>query len=112
MKIAVAALNSSTESQVSSYPLRAPFILLFDESGGFLEAVDNPFKKAAGHKGYGMARLLSDNMVDILIARDFPPSMDRIFKEAGIGMKETEADTLRSVSDCISPEPELDTTQA
>lgn len=112
MKIAVAALNSSIESHVSSYPLRAPYILLFDESGGFLEALKNPFNKASGHKGYGMARFLNDNMVDMLIARNFPPSMDRIFREAGIQMRETETNTNHSISDYISPGPELDTTQA
>jgi len=109
MKIAVAALNRSTKSQVSSYPLRAPFLLLFDESGGFLEAVDNPFKKAAHHKGYGLVRLLSDNMVDMFVARDFTPSMNRILNEAGITIKETEADIIGSVEECVSP---VDTTPA
>ena len=115
MKIAVAALTSLTDSQVSSYPLRAPFILFFDESGGFLEAVDNPFRKAGGHKGYGMARLLSDNMVEMLIVRDIPPAMSRIMEEAGVRVMETEGDALRSISEYISPEPDLprvDTTQA
>lgn len=103
MKIAVAALNSSTTSPISSYPLRAPYILLFDEAGGFLEAVNNPFEKAVGHKGYGIARLLSDNMVNMFIAGNISPSMDRILREAGIGCKESEANSIESVEECLAP---------
>ena len=109
MKIAVAALTALNESRISSYPLRAPFFLFFDESGGFIEAVDNPFKKAAAQKGYGIARLLSDNRVDALVTKKMQPVMANILNEAGIRVVETDKDTIDDIAAFFAPEPEVDT---
>ena len=109
MKIAVAALTASNDSRVSSYPLRAPFFLFFDEAGGFIEAVDNPFKKATAQKGYGIARLLSDNRVDALVTKKIQPVMAKILDETGIRVVETEKDSIQDISEFFDPEPEVDT---
>ncbi len=43
MKIAVAATISEPGAQIGTHAENLPFYLHFSESGGFLEAIDNPF---------------------------------------------------------------------
>jgi|GEM_PF-5681854 len=43
MKIAVAVTISKPGSQIGTLAENAPFYPLFSKSGGFLEAIDNPF---------------------------------------------------------------------
>ena len=50
-KIAVAAEGKTAAAKVSGVAARAPYFLIFDESGKLPEAVDNPYKTAKGGAG-------------------------------------------------------------
>ncbi len=47
-KIAVAVMGQKKNAAVSLETGRAPFFLIFDAKGTFLEAIDNPAKDQAG----------------------------------------------------------------
>jgi len=75
MKIAIAALSNNKNSQVSEQAGKAPYYLIFDEAGKLLEAIKNPFAVGGGGAGFGVAKLLADKGVDLVVAGDFGPNM-------------------------------------
>ena len=78
-KIAVAANGETPEASVSSRPGLAPFILLFDAEGRFMEAVPNP-----GKNGIVVAGFLAKRGVTIIVAEGFGPIIVEIMKGEGI----------------------------
>ncbi|WP_319547988.1 NifB/NifX family molybdenum-iron cluster-binding protein [Desulfogranum marinum] len=69
MKIAVPATGAEKNSLISEETGRAPYYLLFDEKGHFIEAMKNPAKDQAGGISRTVASLLSANNVTIIIAQ-------------------------------------------
>ena len=112
MKIAVAALADTPGTRVSSNPARAPYFLLFDEQGGFVEVVKNPFRWGGGTKGYGIGSILRDNMVDTLIAGKFRKELQDTLRNYGLTLMEGKGTIMKSVEDLLSMadvDAELDT---
>jgi predicted Fe-Mo cluster-binding NifX family protein len=62
VKIAVAAVSDSENSEISDVSGRAPWFLLFDENGNFLKSVKNP--------GVAMGRAASGAVTDLLLKED------------------------------------------
>jgi len=75
MKIAIATSTQDENSQISGQAGRAPYYQIFDESGKLLEAVKNPFMFGSGGAGFGVAKMLADKGVNLVIAGDFGPNM-------------------------------------
>ena len=112
MKIAVAALTDTPSTRVSSNPARAPYFLLFNEQGGFVEVVRNPFRWGGGTKGYGIGSILRDNMVDTLIAGKFRKELQDTLRDYGLTLMEGEGTIRKSIEDLLSMaemDAELDT---
>jgi predicted Fe-Mo cluster-binding NifX family protein len=87
MKIAIAASNDDQNSQVSEQAGRAPYYLIFDEKGKLLEAIKNPFAVGGGGAGFGVAKMLADRGVDLVVAGDFGPNMISALQERNLKSK-------------------------
>ena len=75
MKIAVPAAGSEKNSLISEETGRAPYFLIFDEKGHFIEAIKNPAKDQAGGISRTVVSLLSDNNVTMIIAKSIGDKM-------------------------------------
>jgi len=84
MKIAIASVSRDENAEISPRPGRARFYLLFDEKGDFLEVISNPFSRGGGGAGFGVAKMLADKGVDIVVGGQFGENMEGILRERGL----------------------------
>jgi predicted Fe-Mo cluster-binding NifX family protein len=78
-KIAVVAEGKTLEANVSGQPARSPFILLFDEKGKLIEAIENPAKD-----GLAVADFLASKGVTVAVAGEYGPQIIDVMKKKGI----------------------------
>jgi len=90
MKIAVASQAKGEEAKISGQAGRSPFYLVFDEQGALLETVKNPFSRGGGGAGFGVAKMLADKKVDLVVAGEFGPKMIGALEERGLRALEAE----------------------
>lgn len=88
MLIAIATIKNKMASQVSPQAGRAPFYLIFNDQGKLLETIKNPFAVGGGGAGFGVAKMLADKNVDLVIAGKFGPNMASALEERGVKFKE------------------------
>ena len=84
MKIAIASVDRNENAEISPRPGRARFYLLFDESGELLEVISNPFSRGGGGAGFGVAKMLADKGVDIVVGGQFGENMEGALRERGL----------------------------
>jgi predicted Fe-Mo cluster-binding NifX family protein len=84
MKIAVAALSKDENSVVSPRSGRSKFYLIFDDNGNLLEVISNPFSRGGGGAGFGVAKMLADKNVDIVIGSQIGEHMEEALKNRGV----------------------------
>ena len=83
-KIAVAAEGKTAAAKVSGVAARAPYFLIFDGSGKFLEAIDNPYKTAKGGAGSSVVPFLAKKGVTMVVAGEFGENMIQAMKGKGM----------------------------
>jgi len=83
MKIAVATLEKTPDSEISMQAGRAPYYLIF-EKGNFLEAWENPFARGGGGAGFAVSRVMQEKGVNAVIAGKFGENMISSLDSAGI----------------------------
>jgi predicted Fe-Mo cluster-binding NifX family protein len=88
MKIAVAAIGKDETSEVSPRSGRSKFYLVFNEKGDLLEVISNPFSRGGGGAGFGVAKMLADKGVTIVIGGAFGGNMGEILKARGLMYRE------------------------
>jgi predicted Fe-Mo cluster-binding NifX family protein len=84
MKIAVATIKKDENSEVSTQAGRAPYYLIFNEKAELIETLNNPFSHGGGGAGFGVAKMLSDEDVDAVVAGKIGENMVGALKERGI----------------------------
>lgn len=84
MKIGVAAIEKNEKSEISRQAGKAPYYLIFDEKGKLLKAISNPFSIGGGGAGFGVAKMLSDKNVNIVIAGKIGPNMMEALTSHGL----------------------------
>jgi predicted Fe-Mo cluster-binding NifX family protein len=84
MKIAVAAIRKDETSEVSPRSGRSKFYLIFNERGDLLEVISNPFSRGGGGAGFGVAKMLADKDVDIVVGRQIGEHMEEALKMRGL----------------------------
>jgi len=90
MKIAIATVDKSAQSQISTRGGRAPYYLIFNQEGELLETIKNPFSTGGGGAGTGVAKMLGDKNVDIVIAGEVGEKMAESLKNKNIEFKTKE----------------------
>ena len=83
-KIAVAAEGKTAAAKVSGVAGRAPYFLIFDGSGKFLEAIDNPYKTAKRGAGTSVGPFLAQKGATVVVAGEFGENMIQAMKGKGI----------------------------
>jgi predicted Fe-Mo cluster-binding NifX family protein len=84
MKIAIASVSRDESAEISPRPGRARVYLLFDGSGKLLEAISNPFSRGGGGAGFGVAKMLADKDVDIVVGGQFGENMEGALRGRGL----------------------------
>jgi len=82
-RIAVAATGQTPAATVDTQAARSPFFLLFDKKGGYVQAIENPYKAQAGG-GISVVDFLSSKGVTTLVAEGFGPRIVEVMQGKGI----------------------------
>ena len=99
--IAVASLDRTEKSQVSDRAARAPYYLLFDESGKLFEVIANPYYDSARSAGPKVANLLVGKNVTIVVAEDFGSKMIAALNKEGINYYKASGIVKEAVEELI-----------
>jgi predicted Fe-Mo cluster-binding NifX family protein len=86
--IVVSAEANSQTAMVSAIAARAPFFLIFDENGKFLEAIANPHKDAGGNTAALVTDLLVQKKAGAILAGHFGGKITKALKEKGVAYLE------------------------
>lgn len=90
MRIAVASVGKEGTSEISPRSGRAKFYLIFDDKGNLLEVLSNPFSRGGGGAGFGVAKMLADKKVDVMIGCQIGEHMEEALKSRGLKFFEME----------------------
>ncbi|MEA2064753.1 MAG: NifB/NifX family molybdenum-iron cluster-binding protein [Patescibacteria group bacterium] len=88
MKIAIATIGKKEDAEISGRGGRAPYYLIFNEKGEFIETISNPFATGGGGAGFSVAKMLADKGVDIFVAGVMGGNMAGALKERGLEFRE------------------------
>ncbi|MBN1664299.1 MAG: hypothetical protein JW943_11925 [Deltaproteobacteria bacterium] len=83
-KIAISAEGKTTAAKVSGVAARSAYFLIFDETGKWLEAVENPYRTSGGSAGSEVVTFLSQKGMTKVVAGDFGKNMIQAMKGKGI----------------------------
>jgi predicted Fe-Mo cluster-binding NifX family protein len=89
MRIAVACSGKEPDSSVSGMAGRSPYYLIFNEKGEVLETIKNPFAVGGGGAGWGVAKMLADKGVEVVLAGSFGGNMTAALEQRGIKFMES-----------------------
>jgi predicted Fe-Mo cluster-binding NifX family protein len=84
VKIAFASVDKDENAEISPRPGRARFYLLFNENRKLLGVISNPFSRGGGGAGFGVAKMLADKGVDIVVGGQFGENMEGALRERGL----------------------------
>ncbi len=83
MRIAIASEKDDVGSTVCPTAGRAPYYLIFDGSE-LVKSIKNPFAVGGGGAGFGVAQMLANEGVDVVISGRFGDNMISSLDEKGI----------------------------
>jgi predicted Fe-Mo cluster-binding NifX family protein len=106
MKIAVAAVGRDEESEISPRAGRSKFYQIFDDRGNLLEVISNPFSRGGGGAGFGVAKMLADKKVEIVIGREMGDLMEEALKARGLEYRVMEGKAKEAVQRMNLPKEE------
>ncbi len=75
MKIAVPAIGPEPGTSISKETGRAPFFLVFDEKGNFMEAIQNPARDQFGGISRTVVALLTTHDISLIVAESIGDKM-------------------------------------
>ena len=103
MKIAVTSMGKEINSQVDPRFGRAQYIVILDQSGTVLEAVDNSQNlNAMRGAGIQAAKILADRKVDVLMTGHCGPNAFTTLKAAGIKVVIEQTGTVKEAFDRLN----------
>ena len=102
MIIAVAADSASTDAPISMHAARAPFYLLYDENGRFLNAIENPFSNTERGAAPRTTEFLLTHEVDILVAGEFGERFIELLQDNNISTVVTQGTASNAIKNVIS----------
>lgn len=93
MKIAIASNDKNNVSEVSG---RATYYLIYEDKR-LIKTIKNPFAIGGGGAGFGVAKMIADEGVNLIIAGNFGNNMVNTLKEKNIQSKEVQDKTVKEV---------------
>ena len=94
MKMAISSERKDIDSEVSLRGGRAPFYLIFEENK-LVKVLKNPFKMGGGGAGFGVAEMLADEKVDLVITGKIGNNMKGALESKNIKYKEMQNITIK-----------------
>lgn len=82
--IAIASKGKTPASEVSEVAARAPYFLIFDSTGKFLGAFENPFTAAKGGAGTAVVSFLEQKGAGMVVAGGFGMRMLNALSSQGM----------------------------
>jgi len=101
IRIAVAAIKKDENSEIAPQAGRASYYLIFNETGELLEAISNPFRIGGGGAGFGVAKMLADKNVDVVIAEKFGMNMIGALKNRKLKYYEKRGIVKKAVEEIV-----------
>lgn len=95
MKIAIASQGKTLDSQTSSNAGKAPFYLIFNK-GGLEEVLENPFTSGGG-AGPGVAQMLADKKVEMVLLEQVGVNMENALKVNRVEIKLVKPGKIKDV---------------
>ncbi|MBD3361620.1 hypothetical protein GF358_02385 [Candidatus Woesearchaeota archaeon] len=93
MKIAISSSGKEKNSEISPVSGRAEYYLIF-ENGKLIETISNPFRMGGGGAGIGVAQMLANKGVEMVISGKFGPNMTAFLDEKKIKYKTVQNKTV------------------
>jgi len=87
MKVAIASQGKNEKSLISLVGGRAPYYLIFKDKK-LIKAIKNPFRFGGGGAGFGMAEMLADENVALVISGKIGDRMAGALESKGIRYEE------------------------
>ena len=100
MKVAISSVGKDENSEISLVSGRANYYLIFEDKK-LVKAIKNPFKIGGGGAGFGVAQMLADEKVDLVISGRFGPNMRQTLEEKKIKYKEISGITVKEALEKI-----------
>ncbi|NQS89835.1 NifB/NifX family molybdenum-iron cluster-binding protein [Patescibacteria group bacterium] len=100
MRVGIASNGKDENAKVSEVSGRAPYYLIF-ENGKLSRLIKNPFKIGGGGAGFGVAEMLSDEKVEMVVSGKFGANMIGVLESKGIRYKEVSNITVREALEII-----------
>lgn len=101
MKIALASVGNDENSEISPRPGRSKFYLVFDDKGDLLETISNPFSRGGGGAGFGVAKMLADKGIDIVVAGQLGENMEAALTARGLKYREMNGNVREALTRLI-----------
>jgi predicted Fe-Mo cluster-binding NifX family protein len=96
MRIAVASQGKDPDSQIAPVAGRAPYYLIF-ENQDLDEVMENPYVKGGGGAGPGVAKILEEKKVDLVLLQQAGANMEQALRDKGIQAKTIQPGKVRNV---------------
>ncbi|MCD6547560.1 MAG: hypothetical protein J7K22_03340 [Nanoarchaeota archaeon] len=78
MRIAISSEGDNENARVSQVTGRAPYYLIFDDEK-LVEVIKNPFAFGGGGAGFGVAQMLANKGVEVVVSGRFGPNVKAFF---------------------------------
>jgi predicted Fe-Mo cluster-binding NifX family protein len=96
MRIAVSSEGKSENDKVSEVSGRAAYYLIFENKNLF-KVLKNPFRIGGGGAGFGVAEMLAEEKVELVVSGRFGQNMKSALESKGIKYREMVNMTVREV---------------
>ncbi|MBW2986076.1 hypothetical protein KY333_01770 [Candidatus Woesearchaeota archaeon] len=94
MKIAIASSGKDENAPVSPVSGRSEFYLIFEDKK-LIEVISNPFQHGGGGAGVGVAQMLANKEVEVVISGKFGPNMTAFLDNKGMKYKIVQNKTVK-----------------
>ena len=101
MKIGIASEGKALTDKVSMRAGRAPYYLIFDGKR-LVKAIRNPFAIGGGGAGFSVAKVLSDEKVELVISGKFGPNMESALEQRKIKAVESKEISVKEAIERFS----------
>ena len=97
MRIAVSSDEKEVESEISMVSGRAKYYLIFEDNK-LVKTLSNPFRIGGGGAGFGVAQMLEDENVDLVISGKIGENMKRALDDRKMKYKEISGNIKEVIS--------------